>query len=314
MSLNQEFEWRSLSMAGMSLELRRVVRELNQRMIQLTTPAEIKRFRENQTRTTTQITIFTEEFDTDGPGWQTSGRQEVITDSQIVINFVEYTGSGSGTVHASHKYDKDVFIWRNAWAFDDTSSSGRAPFQSFTDEDATPDVDGAVCWRTLNTSPTTITRFDHANNDDGLKHLFILLIDDANTTIDFSQSTLEGNQGVSWTAKKGDMLLCVRGGGTSPVTSCIVPAQSVVPAIPEVKGGSVSAGNVTTTVVTHGMAGTPNAVVITPANQAASDWEDGGLAGITPFVSAITSTTFTIDWDGTLTAGTNTWYWTAVVN
>ncbi len=84
-------------------------------------------------------------------------------------------------------------------------------------------------------------------------------------------------------------------------------------AIAEVKGGSVT-GTSTSNVVTHGMAGTPTSVVLTPKNQTASDWEDTGSAGVTPFIAAITSTTFTIDWDGSISVSSPEWYWLAVVN
>jgi len=258
--------------------------------------------------TTDTITIYTEEYD--GTSWLRSGTEDVVTTDDVEVRFNTQSG-GSSSVTISHGYNADAFRWRNAWAFDDTQSAARAPFQSLVANDATPDVDGAVCWKTTNSVATTITAFDHANNIKSLKHLFILLIDDANTTIDFSQAGLEGNNGVSWAANQGDMLLCVRGGGTSPVTSCIVPAQKVVPAIAEVKGGSITVTNVTSTVVTHGMTGTPTSVNIMAKDQAASDWED---VPNTPFISAITSTTFTISWDGNLGVGNRSWYWMAVVN
>lgn len=91
--------------------------------------------------------------------------------------------------------------------------------------------------------------------------------------------------------------------------------DDAVVAVTEVKGGSVSVANVSTTVVTHGMTGTPNSVVITPKNQEASDHEDTQTAGRTPFVSVIDSTTFTINWDGIVPSGAaSDWYWIAVVN
>jgi len=88
--------------------------------------------------------------------------------------------------------------------------------------------------------------------------------------------------------------------------------QLGVDSIAEVKGGALNdLVNVTSTNVTHGMAGTPTAVVTVAKDQDASDWED---VPHTPFISAIGSTTFTIDWDGNLSTGGKSWYWIAVVN
>jgi len=312
MSLNPDFQWQPISTRGFlngPLEsVGRLIRALNQRMQQLTTVTEITNFRETENRTGAQIVIFTQEFDTAGYGWQTSGRQEIVTQTGITVDFVEYTGSGAGTVTRSHKYDPNAFVWRNAWAFDDASSSARAPFQGFTDGDATPDVEGAVCWKTANTTATTITRFDHSKNADTLKHLFLVLIDDANTTIDFSQAGLEGNNGQSWKGKQGDLLLCVRGGGTSPVTSCTVPSQG--PTIPETATGTFGVANVATKTVTHGMTGTPTYVALSPIDSLAAGW----MASNGWFISSITSTQFIVDFNGAIPAGSNVdWNWFAVV-
>ena len=88
--------------------------------------------------------------------------------------------------------------------------------------------------------------------------------------------------------------------------------QMGVDSISEVKGGSLDIlVNVTTTVVTHGMAAAPTSVMLTPKDQNASNWED---IPHTPFISAIGSTTFTANWDGNLSTGGKSWYWLAVVN
>lgn len=108
----------------------------------------------------------------------------------------------------------------------DVEGTPNAAFASLSDGDATPDISGRAAWQTANTSATTITAFDSSDNDDGLKEVFILLINDDFTTIDFSQSTLQGNGGVPRTFGSGDVLLCVRKGGTGPVTACSVPSSS----------------------------------------------------------------------------------------
>ena len=81
---------------------------------------------------------------------------------------------------------------------------------SFTDEDATPDVSAggtgisgnAHLWQTANTAGTTITDFDDTDDHSEFNagDWFVLLIDDANTTIDFSaNANIEGNAGVDFT-------------------------------------------------------------------------------------------------------------------
>ena len=74
----------------------------------------------------------------------------------------------------------------------------------FADGDATPSVADGSRFYTANTSATTITDFDDGYNGQEI----VVLIDDANTTIDFSGTNLRGNNGVDYTASRYDALRC----------------------------------------------------------------------------------------------------------
>lgn len=76
---------------------------------------------------------------------------------------------------------------------------------TFTSADATPDVSTGTVFKTANTAPTTITMFDG-----GVAGQVIwVLINDANTTIDFTGTNLKGNAGVDWSPTTGDSLQAV---------------------------------------------------------------------------------------------------------
>lgn len=75
-------------------------------------------------------------------------------------------------------------------------------FISFTADDATPSVRAGYHFVTANSNPTTITAFD----DGHAGQTIVVEIDDANTTIDFSGTTLKGNGGSDWSPANGDML------------------------------------------------------------------------------------------------------------
>jgi hypothetical protein len=73
-----------------------------------------------------------------------------------------------------------------------------------TSLDATPSIRGFGTLKTANASATTIT-----NLDDGVEGQEVLvLINDANTTIDFTGTTLKGNAGVDWSPASGDFMRC----------------------------------------------------------------------------------------------------------
>lgn len=73
---------------------------------------------------------------------------------------------------------------------------------TLSDGDTTPSVLGRIILTTANAAPTTITTFDDAYPGQE----FLVIINDANTTIDFTASTLKGNGGVDWTPALGDFM------------------------------------------------------------------------------------------------------------
>ena len=86
----------------------------------------------------------------------------------------------------------------------------RVAFRSFADEDATPSVKGGEAFKTANTQATTITDF----NDTYDGQVFRVVINDANTTIDFTATNLKGNGGGNWTPTVNDSMDCVTDGTT----------------------------------------------------------------------------------------------------
>lgn len=82
------------------------------------------------------------------------------------------------------------------------------PFQTFADGDTTPAVGDGVCFKTANTGATTISDFD-----DGLDGQFIVVvINDSDTTVDFTSSGLKGNGGGDWSPAAGDFMICIYDG------------------------------------------------------------------------------------------------------
>jgi hypothetical protein len=90
-------------------------------------------------------------------------------------------------------------------AFD---TSNRKTFQAFTDADDTPSVAGYINFKTANTGATTITDFDDGFDGQTIK----VIINDANTTIDFTASGLKGNAGADWSPTTGDHMTCTYDG------------------------------------------------------------------------------------------------------
>ena len=74
--------------------------------------------------------------------------------------------------------------------------------KSFGPNDATPSVVGYTSFLTTNTAATTITDFD----DGFIGQDIVVIIGDANTTIDFTSSALIGNAGADWSPGSGDWL------------------------------------------------------------------------------------------------------------
>ena len=76
---------------------------------------------------------------------------------------------------------------------------------TFTSQDATPDVSSGTVFKTANTSATTITMFDSALDGQTIW----VLINDVNTTIDFTGTNLKGNAGADWSPTTGDTIQAV---------------------------------------------------------------------------------------------------------
>lgn len=77
-------------------------------------------------------------------------------------------------------------------------------FTAFGANDATPSVSGGKNFKTANAGATTITDFDDPVDGQDI----VVMIDDANTTVDFTASGLKGNGGVDWSPSSGDQLRC----------------------------------------------------------------------------------------------------------
>lgn len=94
----------------------------------------------------------------------------------------------------------------NATALANTYEGNKhAAISTFTADDATPSVMGAEIWQTANVNPTTITMLD----DGFVGQRVTVLIQDANTTIDFTGTNLKGNGGADWNPANGDFMVCV---------------------------------------------------------------------------------------------------------
>ena len=76
---------------------------------------------------------------------------------------------------------------------------------TFGANDATPSVAGGYLFKTNNGSSTTVTALDDGHAGQVVR----IIVNDANTTIDFTGTTLKGNQGSNWAAGNGDHMTCV---------------------------------------------------------------------------------------------------------
>lgn len=78
--------------------------------------------------------------------------------------------------------------------------------ETFTDGDSTPSVIvPTTLYKTANTGATTISDFD----DGFVGQVITVHIGDANTTIDFTGTSLVGNGGADWNPSSGDSMRCV---------------------------------------------------------------------------------------------------------
>lgn len=85
-------------------------------------------------------------------------------------------------------------------------------FKSFNDGDTSPAVEFHTMWQTANTAPTVINDFDRGSIGDEK----FILINDTNTTIDFTVGTsnLRGNVGADWVPTTNDHMRCTCLDGT----------------------------------------------------------------------------------------------------
>ena len=98
-------------------------------------------------------------------------------------------------------------FWRE-WIYKFYESATSNKTVVFADGDATPNVYDKELFKTANTGATTITDFE-----DGYENQKItVVINDANTSIDFTGSNLKGNGGVDWSPSAGDHMTCVYDG------------------------------------------------------------------------------------------------------
>lgn len=77
-------------------------------------------------------------------------------------------------------------------------------------DDTTPTVLGKETLRTANTVATLISNFD----DGEVGQEILVLVNDANTTLDFSASSLKGNNGVDWAVPNGESFRAIYDGAS----------------------------------------------------------------------------------------------------
>ncbi len=77
---------------------------------------------------------------------------------------------------------------------------------TFSNQNATPSVGGGRRFKTANTGATTITDLHEGKVGQDV----VIIFGDANTTIDFTGTNLDGNGGVNWSPGAGDFMRCVK--------------------------------------------------------------------------------------------------------
>ncbi len=110
----------------------------------------------------------------------------------------------------------------STWNKADNTSGATA-----VDEDATPDIENTDVLTTANTMATIITGMDGGTAGESI----LLVIGDALTTIDFSASTMKGNNGIDKLMRNGEALFCTFDGTNWFCTFVFLeakPSESVV--------------------------------------------------------------------------------------
>lgn len=123
-----------------------------------------------------------------------------ITLSSAIIagNYQIFDISSGGSVALSNSAANEV---QSEWF-------GSATVATLVDGDTTPSVSQGRIFKTANTGSTTITNFD----DGIIGQLIRILVNDANTTFDFSASSLKGNGGSDLLATSGDVIFAIYDG------------------------------------------------------------------------------------------------------
>jgi len=123
----------------------------------------------------------------------------------------------SGTVHGNIETDyKSVWYDNNGIRVvivDAKTGITTNLVSTFGENDATPDISLGSIFKTANTAPTTIISFDKATIGSSSK-VYTVIVNDANTTFDFTGTSLRGNVGVDYAAKLGDHVTVTLDGDT----------------------------------------------------------------------------------------------------
>ena len=149
-------------------------------------------------------------------GWFIDETDGTIGNSDLLFD-ESCTGGSKDSALISQRYginnvDAVRVDWRGtspaSW---NTTAGTNGLIESFTAGDATPSVRGRTFMQTANTSGTTITDFDEVQPG----KTYHILVNDTNTTIDFTSTSLKGNAGVDWSPTTGDTLTIWSPDGTT---------------------------------------------------------------------------------------------------
>jgi hypothetical protein len=177
----------------------------------------------------------------------------VAADSVRVLNN-QITSKQTGVVVSAVDAASHLDVQSNAFLSCVVNVSGLSQLNDFASGDATPACrpDFSV-YRTANATPTTITDFDGVSVGAGdVGRAITVIVNDANTTLDFSGSSLKGNGGSDWVASSGDSVRAVWDG-----TNWLCVLSSALDGItaldntgtPTVLGGSVFTTGGTATIL-----------------------------------------------------------------
>jgi parallel beta-helix repeat protein len=134
-----------------------------------------------------------------------------ITSTCTVVSVTGNNIAGTGTSTEGMRLDASTHYADNYITGCTTPyASTFAPFRDLTANSTTPSVADGAHFKTANTNPTTITNFSGGVDAQEIT----VVVNDANTTLDFSSSNLKGNAGVDRAMASGDAVRAVyRAGG-----------------------------------------------------------------------------------------------------